>query len=175
MNTATMRSSGRGVTHNRPYLLQSDRRRAASALRLTMRLFNRSPKGMTSLLDVDRSTFSRWTDGEHDSRFSRIREDFRKLCAGGVYALPLVIDLAADCWDESPVTERSTEELEERKRVLHRLETEATAPVDLWQLEDMAGTAPADEDAVDEAILEQMSRLLELYAVRCELRLRGVK
>ena len=173
MNTATMAGGGFGRTQISRGLLQrdADRRRSASALRVTMRLFNRSPKGMTSVLEVDRSTFSRWTDGEHDSRFSRVREDFRKLCAAGIYALPLVIDLAADCWDESPVTDRSTEELLERKKELHRLETEAQGRVDLWQMGD-TGSAPPAEDEADEAILEQVSRLLELYAIRAELRMR---
>lgn len=149
-----------------------DRRRAALALAATLRIAGLSGKGAAHVLEVHQSTVSRHTDGQHDSPYSRMRECCRALTRKGAPPLPLIADLIADVWEET-VRGKDTESLRAMKKDLHREESRADATVDVWQCDDMAGEKPESEAAVDEAILNQISRLVQLYAVRQEIRAKG--
>lgn len=128
-----------------------------------------SGKKAAHVLEVHQSTMSRQTDGQHDSPVSRVRELLRKLTREGAFPAPIIADLLADCWREN-VAGLSLDELHEKKRRLHRDEALAGATVDVWQSFDLSGEAPECEREVDEAILSQIARLLELYTVRQEIR-----
>lgn len=160
------------VQRDTPFVRDADRRRGALALSLTLRLAGKSGKQAARILDKDTSTVSRYIDGEHDTPFSRLRADVRKMCEAGVYPVPVLVDLLAEMWG-CAMKDWTLGELIRRKRDLHRHEQRSAARVDLWQLDDLEGMSAEDENAVDEALLEQATRTIELYLVRQEIRLRN--
>jgi hypothetical protein len=152
------------------HLRDEDRRRAATALVVALRLGGyTSGKKAARALEVHESTFSRHADGQHDTPISRAREVIRTLTAKKAFPIAIIADLLADAWSAN-VAGKSLDELEAQKRELHRAEQAVDARVDIWQTDDLCGVNPECEDEVDAAILEQTTRLLELYRVRQEIR-----
>lgn len=178
IRTATVPQGGRYVPQSAPEFFRratafqrdADQRRAALALGVTFRLAGiNSGKRAALVLEASEATASRHMDGGHDSPVSRVREYLRKLNRGGAFPAPILADLLADAWRDT-VAGKSMEELRDHMKELHRAEQEADSRVDRWQVEDLCGVRPESEDEVDEAILAQTARLLEMYATRQEIR-----
>lgn len=159
------------VRHTGPFVHASDRRRDAIATRLTLRLSGVSDKAMSRAGECHRSTSNRWRTGAVDTATTHFRRHLRKFVAAGAMPAPLLIDAASEVW-ASTVRTWPVGELRRRLRDLHYAEHCAQTRVDRWQMMDLEGLPAECDDTVDEAILEHATRLVEIYAIRCELRLR---
>lgn len=155
-----------------PIVSEADKRRSGMALRLTLELSGVNQKSAARALGVEPSTINRRIKGEMEApEVKAFREYLRKLLASGMFPVAVLADIGAEMW-QAAMHDWSTEELKRRKRDLHRDEQRAQHRVDLWQMDDLDGVAPDSEDEVDAALMEHATRLVELYAVRQELRLR---
>lgn len=140
------------------------------AFRLTLALSGVNEKQAAAAMEKDRTTVNRWCNGKVDTAAVRFRRYLRRLVQGGAFPVAILADVASEIWSQS-VRDWTPEEMMARKHDLHRAETEAQGKVDVWQMDDRAGVAPECENQVDAAILEHATRLIELYVLRCELRL----
>lgn len=153
-------------TH-RPRAVVQDayRKRQAVAYKLTLALSGTSPKRAALALGVAPSTISRWRSGEMATAVERAVEHLRALVETGAgFPVPIFVDAVAGCLDLA-ASRWPDDELAERVDRLHRDVAESYGKVLLWQLGD-------DQGAECEALLEWLSRGVELYALTCELQLR---
>lgn len=173
-SAAVTHSSGESVRRSAAFVRDLNRDRASLAFRVTLHLAGINQKQAAHVLECHRTTVTRQANGSADTPANRLRESLRRLEQKGAFPAPILADLIADAWTGC-FAGRSLDELREMRKETHRHETEKQSAVDVWQMADSDDLPAEDEEAIDEAILGQVSFLLQIYMLRQEERLRVIR
>ncbi len=138
--------------------------RAKASFHMALRLAGKTQIEAGAILCADQSTISRATTPV------RMRKMVERMVRQGVDPMPMIADLVAAAL-EVEAAGLGDAELDAGLRECHQRETAANGRCNDMQTAELLGM-DVDEDAEDEALLEQATHTIRLYARRQEKRLR---